>query len=141
MSPRKELSTDLKDATILQHQLSKSICQTSHSFNVPCSTVHDIITRWRTMGKTTNPPRSGCPRKLSQRSEVKLSRATTVILMATRQDLTDSLGKAAQHISLSTATRALRRNGLQGQCPRKVPMKTKRHLLQRLKFAKNHLDD
>ncbi len=61
--------------------------------------------------------------------------------MATRQDLKDSLGEARQHVSVSTVTRALRRNGLHSRRPRKVPLKTKRHLQQRLKFAKSHLDD
>ena len=42
---------------------------------------------------------------------------------------------------MSTVTRALRRNGLHSRRPRKVPLKTKRHLRQLLKFAKSHLDD
>ncbi len=73
MPPRKELSIDIKDAIIRQHGVGKSIHKISHSFNVPCSTVHDVISRWRAMGKTTNPRRTGCPRKLSHRSEIKLS--------------------------------------------------------------------
>ncbi len=93
MPPRKELSIDLKDASIRQHQLGKSIYQMSYSFNMPHSTVHDIITRWRTTSKT-NPPRSGCPWKLSQMLEAKLSQAATVNLKATWQDLKDSLGEA-----------------------------------------------
>ncbi len=43
--------------------------------------------------------------------------------------------------TLSTVTRALRHNGLQGRCPRKVPLKTKGHLWQCLKFACNLLDN
>ncbi len=40
-----------------------------------------------------------------------------------------------------TVTRALRCNGLHSWCPRKVPLKTKRHLWQCLKFTCDHLDD
>ncbi len=137
----KELSTDIKDIIIRQHRLGKSIRQIFHSFNVPRSTVHNVITRWRAMAKTTNPWRTGHPQKLSHRSKVKLSQAATVTPMATWQELKDSLGKPGQGISLSTVTRALRCNGLQGQCPRKVPLKTKRHLQQHLKFACDHLDN
>ncbi len=93
MPPRKELSIDIKDTITRQHGLNKSIYQISHSFNVPRSTVHDIISRWRATGKTTNPQTTGCPQKLSHRSEVKSSWAATVTPMATQEDLKDSLGE------------------------------------------------
>ncbi len=65
--------------------------------------------------------------------------AATVTPMATQQDLKDSLGEAG-HVSVSTVTRALRRNGLHSWYPRKVPLKTRRHLQQHLKFVRDHLD-
>ncbi len=61
--------------------------------------------------------------------------------MSTQQDLLDSVDEATASISLSTITRALRHHGLHSWCPREVPLKSKRHLQEHLKFAKDHLDD
>ena len=128
MARKKELSTDLKNTIIQQYERGKSYSQLSHFFQLPHSTLHYVISKWKSTGTTINLPRAGRPRKLSRRSEVKLSRAATVTPMATRQDLKDSLGEAGRHVSVSTVTRASRRNSLHSRRPRKVPLKTKRHL-------------
>ena len=128
MAWRKELSSDLKKTIIQQYERGKSHSQLSHFFQLPCSTLHYIISKWKSTGNTIDLLRAGCPQKLSRRSEVKLLWATIVTPMATWQDLKDSLGEARRHVSVSTVTRALRRNGLHSRYPGKVPLKTKRHL-------------
>ncbi len=94
MVRRKELSSDLKKTIIQQYKRGKSYSQLSHFFQLPCSTLHYIISKWKSTGNTINLPRAACPQKLSRRSEVKLLRAATVTPMATWQDLKDSLGEA-----------------------------------------------
>ncbi len=141
MAQRKELSSNLRDTIIQQYKRGKSYSQLSHFFQLPHSTLHYVISKWKSTGNTINLLRAGHSQKLSRRSEVKLSWAATVTPMAIQQeDLKDSLGEAGQHVSVSTVTRALRCNGLYSQHPRKVPLKTRRHW-QCLKFAHDHLDD
>ncbi len=94
MARRKELSTNLKNTIIQQYERGKSYSQLSHFFQLACSTLHYVISKWKSTGTTINLPRAGHPQKLSRRSEVKLSRAATVTPMATCQDLKDSLGEA-----------------------------------------------
>ncbi len=112
MLPRQELSKDIKDAIVGQHQKGKTYTQLAHMFQVSCSTAHSAISKWKSTRHTINMPRVGCPQKLSARAKVKLSRAATVNSMATQQWLLESQGKVALNISLNSVTRAIQSSGL-----------------------------
>ncbi len=110
MVQRLELSEDIKDAPVKQHKKGKSYAQLAPMFEVSHSTAHCVVSRWKTTGNMLNMPGVGWPQKLSDRAKAKLTHAATANPMATRQDLLDSLGKAAPKVCLNTVTRALRSN-------------------------------
>lgn len=102
------------------------------------STVQQIVEKFKKHGHVNNLPRSGRPRKLSQRLEKFIVRKVTRDPKMTKQDVIEDL--KTMHITVSKATvmRVLHKNGIRGYRPRKTPLHTNRHLRQRLQFAKNH---
>ncbi|CAI9569217.1 unnamed protein product, partial [Staurois parvus] len=49
------------------HLCNKSILEISLLLNIPRSTVSGIITKWKLLGTTATQPRSGLPRKITER--------------------------------------------------------------------------
>ncbi|KAL7882386.1 hypothetical protein SRHO_G00000440 [Serrasalmus rhombeus] len=70
MGRSQELSEFQRGAVIGRHLCSKSSCEISSLLNIPQSTVSGIITKWKRMGTTATQPRSGRPRKMTERSAV-----------------------------------------------------------------------
>ncbi len=92
-------------------------------------------------GTNMNMPRTGRPRKLSPRTERKVACMAKVNPAVTREAIQDNLAVVGVNVCQRTITNVLKRQGLASCCPRKVPLKTKRHLRMRLKFAMTHLED
>ncbi|CAI9611248.1 unnamed protein product [Staurois parvus] len=53
---------------------NKSICEISLLLNIPWSTVSGIITKWKQLGTLATQPRSGSPRKMTERGQCMLNR-------------------------------------------------------------------
>ncbi|CAI9617994.1 unnamed protein product, partial [Staurois parvus] len=66
-----ELSEFKRGTVIGCHLSNKSICDISLLLNIPQSTVSVIITKWKQLGTTTQ-PRSGRPRKMTERGQCML---------------------------------------------------------------------
>ncbi|CAI9539105.1 unnamed protein product [Staurois parvus] len=56
------------------HLCKKSICEISLLLNILQSTVSGIITKWKHLGTTATQPRSGRPRKMTERCQRMLKR-------------------------------------------------------------------
>ncbi|CAI9583832.1 unnamed protein product, partial [Staurois parvus] len=60
--------SELKRGTVIGcHLCNKSIHEISLLLNIPRSTVSGIITKWKQLGTTATQPRSGRPRKMTER--------------------------------------------------------------------------
>ncbi|CAI9588875.1 unnamed protein product [Staurois parvus] len=74
MGHSQELS-EFKHGTVIGcHLYNKSIREISLLLNIPWSTVSGIITKWKQLGTTATQPRSGRPRKLTERGPRMLKR-------------------------------------------------------------------
>ncbi|CAI9585926.1 unnamed protein product, partial [Staurois parvus] len=69
MGRSQELS-EFKSGTVIGwHLCNKSIRESSSLLNIPRSTVSGIITRWKQLDTTATQPRSGRPRKMTERGQ------------------------------------------------------------------------
>ena len=69
-----ELSEFKRGTVIGCHLCNKSIREISSLLNIPRSTVSGIITKWKQLGTTATQPRSGRPRKITERAQCMLRR-------------------------------------------------------------------
>ncbi|CAI9539687.1 unnamed protein product [Staurois parvus] len=57
---RSQEHSEFKRGTVIGcHLCNKSICEISLLFNIPKSTVSDIITKWKQLGTAATQPRNG----------------------------------------------------------------------------------
>ncbi|CAI9591934.1 unnamed protein product [Staurois parvus] len=69
MGRSQELSDSKRGPVIGCHLCSKSIHDISFLLNIPQSTVSGIITKWKQLETTATQPRSGRPRKMTERGQ------------------------------------------------------------------------
>uniref|UniRef100_A0A668AM17 Sleeping Beauty transposase HTH domain-containing protein n=1 Tax=Myripristis murdjan TaxID=586833 RepID=A0A668AM17_9TELE len=67
MGRSQELSEFQRGTVIGCHLCNKSSREISSLLNIPQSTVSSIITKWKRLGTTATQPRSGRPRKVTER--------------------------------------------------------------------------
>ncbi|CAI9599881.1 unnamed protein product, partial [Staurois parvus] len=69
-----QLSECKRGTVIGCHLCNKSICDISLLLNIPRSAVSGIITKWKQLGTAATQPRSGRPRKMTERGQCMLKR-------------------------------------------------------------------
>ncbi|CAI9599569.1 unnamed protein product [Staurois parvus] len=69
MGHSQELSEFKRGTVIGCHLFNKSICKISLLLNIPWSTISDIITKWKQLGTAATKPRTGRPRKMTERGQ------------------------------------------------------------------------
>jgi transposase len=89
---------------------------------VPRSTFHDVITKFRKYGSTTNLPRTGHPAKVGIRTNRKVVRQTFVNPIITHKAIKDKLQESGVNVSLSTVSNILHKAGLRGHRPCQMPL-------------------
>ncbi|CAI9572808.1 unnamed protein product [Staurois parvus] len=77
---------------ICERLCNKSIREISLPLNIPRSTVSGFITKWKQMGTTATQPRSGRPRKMTERGQRMLERT----VRRSRQLSAESIAKGLQ---------------------------------------------
>ena len=77
---------------------------------------------------------------ISSRALSNLVRTTKRNPRATARHLQDDLMKAGTSASVATIRRALNKQGLHGQTPRRTPLLTTRNIKSRLEYARRNLD-
>ncbi len=137
----KELSTDLKDAIVQHFEKGNSYTNVSTTFGVPRSTIQGVIAHWKALRMNVNVPRKGRPRKLQGRAASKVGVLAKVNPTVMWEAIREDVAAVGVHVSKSTVTRALNSIGVTADHPRKVPLKSRRHLAVRLKFARAHVSD
>ncbi|CAI9550510.1 unnamed protein product [Staurois parvus] len=58
----------ISSTNIYERLCNKSIREISLLLNIPWSTITGIITKWKQLGTTATQPRSGGPRKMTERT-------------------------------------------------------------------------
>ncbi|CAI9570788.1 unnamed protein product, partial [Staurois parvus] len=101
---------------ICERLCNKYICEISLLLNIPWSTVSGIITKWKQLGTTATPPRSGRPRKRTERGQHMLK----CIVRRSHQLSAESIAKNLQtsyglQISTTTVHRELHGIGFHGR--------------------------
>jgi transposase len=108
---RKQLSDDVKSKIIEKYHADCSVRNISQQLNVPRSTVHDIITKFRKDGSKTNLPRTERPAKVDIRTNRKVVKQTLVNPRITHKAIKDELQESSVNVSLSTVSSILHKTG------------------------------
>lgn len=135
----KELSEDLKNKIVKKHGQSQGYKSISKDLNVPVSTVHSVIKKFKAHGTVANLPRCGRKRKIDERFQRKIVRMVDKEPRLTSKQVQAALQSEGTTVSTRTIRRRLNENGLYGRIPRKTPLLTQRHKKARLEFAKTYL--
>ncbi len=105
------------------------------------TTVGAIIRKWKKFKMTVNLPRTGAPCKISPRGASMILRMVRDQPRTTREDLINDLRRAGTTVSTVTISNTLHRGELKSCSASKVPLLKPARVQDRLKFAKDHLDD
>lgn len=140
MGTSKQLSDDLKWRIIHQHQAGEGYKKLSKRFQVPISTVRNVVKKWKDTGTVKVKERSGQPRKISPRHQRRILRKVTENPQVTSKELQEDLASDGLVVHRSTVQRALHREKLHGRVMRKKPFLKSSHKESRLAYAKRHLD-
>ena len=89
---------------------------------------------------TKSLPRTGRPRKISDRAARQLVRQVNENPGLTSRELQESLSNANIDVHRTTIRRTLNEAGLSGRVARKKPLLSAKHRQARLQFAKDHVD-
>ena len=141
MGNRRETSQAVRDKIIEEHKKGIGYRKISAKFNIPVSTIGNLIIKWKTHGTTINRPRTGAPRKISTRAFRMIARKVTKDRNTTRGELQKELEGSGIVVTKPTISNALRREGFKSRTARKTPLLKKKHLRDRLKFANDHLHE
>ncbi|KAJ8017329.1 hypothetical protein DPEC_G00016740 [Dallia pectoralis] len=85
----KEHSEAFRKRVVDAYESGKGYRKISKQFEISHSTVRKIVYKWRTFKTTANMPRSGRPRKFSQRADLKMLKEVSYNSNMSSQDLQD----------------------------------------------------
>lgn len=132
---------DLKKRIIDFNKSGKSLVAISKQLQVPRSTVHTIVCRYKVHGTVASLPLSGRKRKPSPATERKMVRMVKNQQSTIKKQVCNELEAAGTQVSVSTVKRVLHHYGLRGCRAGRKPSLQKRHIEARLKFAADQMDE
>lgn len=118
MVKTKELSQEFRKVIIEHHIGGMGYRKISNELKVPISTIRAIIRKWKEHGLTTDLPRKGRPRKLSERAARSIYRKVMQKPCTTRREIQKDLQESGTRVSKDTIRRTLHRVGLHYRPPR-----------------------
>ena len=137
MGRSQELSEFQRGTVIGCHLCNKSSREISSLLNIPQSTVSSIITKWKRLGKTATQPRSGRPRKVTERGQRMLKRIVQRGRRLSAQSIATELQTSCDlQISPSTVRRELHGMGFHGRAAAAKPHITKCNARRRMQWCK-----
>ena len=137
MGRSQELSEFQRGTVIGCHLCNKSSRGISSLLNIPQSTVSSIITKWKRFGTTATQPRSGRPRKVTERGQRMLKRIVQRGRRLSAQSIATELQTSCDlQISPSTVRRELHGMGFHGRAAAAKPHITKCNAKRRMQWCK-----
>ncbi len=126
MGRSQELSEFQRGTVMGCHLCNKSSCEISSLLNIPQSTVSGIITKWKRLGMTATQPRSGRPRKMTERGQRMLRRIVRRSRQLSAESIaTDLQSSCGLQINSRTVRRELHGIGFHGRAAASKPYITK----------------
>jgi len=137
MGRSQELS-EFKHGTVIGfHLCNKSISEIFSLLNIPRSIVSGIITKWKQLGTTETQPRSGRPRKITERGQHMLRRTVRRSRQLSAESIaTDLQTLCGLQISSRTVRRELHGMGFHGRAAASKPYITKCSAKRRMQWCK-----
>lgn len=137
MVKHRELSIDLREKIARLHRVDclgyKAI---AGRLEIPVTTVASIVQKFKNTGSIMDRPRSGRPRKLSERSVKYLANLVRRVPHLHSGELASTFqSHGIAEVGARTIRHVLQQNGLPGRVARKKPFLRLRHKKQRLDFA------
>lgn len=132
----------IRNLIVAHHRSGHSIRNIAKMVKIPKSTVGNIIRRFQITGssQSTRIGRCGRPRKISERVERALLRASVKNPAATARQLRGHIGGLATCLSIRTVQRGLIRRGRSPMRPKKSPNLDKNKCRVRLQWCREHSD-
>ena len=129
---RVQLEEDKKNQIIGAVSGGQSVRSAAKKYGIRKSTAQDIWTKWKKKGSTENLPRTGRPKKTTERMECSIIRES----LANRWKPFCEIANAANpRISTSTIRNILRWKGYHCRVAKKLPYLTQAHKKARLAWA------
>lgn len=141
MSPRKEISTDLRKLVINYRNNNKSFGEIAKLLNLSKSTVQTIFHNFKTSSSVESKSRSGRPKKLNRRDVSYIHNAVGQNPKVHATNLAQELAERSNIVvHPRTICRALNNEGYHYRIPRKKPLISEKNRKLRLEFAKKHIN-
>lgn len=139
--PGKIIDSPIKKLIVEAKEAGRTDRDVAAQFHVGQKSVSRIYTRWKHTREVERRPKSGRPRKTTERQERTLTRFVKEDPIRTSTDVMDKASKEMElDISRSTAQRVLRRAKLFGRRPSKKPLISKKNQKARFAYAKKYKD-
>ena len=137
--PGKRISIDLREKIIEFYQKGFGSRRISAKLMIPKGTVESIIKKFKKFGTVHDLPVSGKPRSTTLRMDRHIIAKVNAKPMISAPILNAEMkGEYGLVVSNQTIWNRIHEHGLKGRAARKKPFLSKRHIAQRLKWAKEH---
>ena len=123
----KELPKALRKKVGAAHKRGEGYKTISKQPGLQVLTVRQVVYIWRNFQTTACLPRSGRPRKISDKTARKLISEASKNPKVTSRELQVNLGQAGVPVHSSTIRRTLNQSDLHGRVARKKPLLKKQH--------------
>ena len=135
-----EVPEAIRNQIVGMRRVNATFPQIASILNIPQNTVQKIYYRWQETSDCSNAPRSGAPKKLTQRDLTHIERH----VRHDREQRRQPLGEIILDLNLPVSTYTLKRSlvydlGLGHRIERKTPWLSKAQKAARLAFAKEHI--
>lgn len=139
MGKTKEYSEEIKGIIVGLHKSGKSIREISKLQKIPLSTVHYIIKKFKTQGKTSNNHRSGRPRVTTSTEDLNIVMKSKRNRRLTAPEIAAdiNLGRS-KPVSVTTIKRRLLDAGLKGCIAASKPLLKTINKKKRLNWAREY---
>ena len=139
MGKLRETSREIREKVIKFNDEGMSTRQIARRLDLPKSTAHNILLKFKKTGAVANVAGRGRKRKTSQRTDRLIKQLAMKNRKTSAAKIATEVKNATQtDICPQTVRNRLNETGLHGQVPRKKPLISKKNKTKRLNFAREH---
>uniref|UniRef100_A0A8D0A2J4 Transposase Tc1-like domain-containing protein n=1 Tax=Sander lucioperca TaxID=283035 RepID=A0A8D0A2J4_SANLU len=137
---RLEISLEFRKKIVEAYDKGEGYKKIAKRFQMPISSVRNVIKKWQSSGTVEVKARSERPRKISDRTARRIVRKASQNPRLTARSIQKDLADTGVVVHHSTIKRYLYKYGLHGRVIRRKRLLRPHHKNQRLKFANEHID-